>query len=403
MVPDLITRGLFYRNSMERQRLTYLLEQYTGDVATPDEIGELQQFIDKDENKELFTDLFTDFLLHHKNASFDASSFADLSKKVLQIDKGTALSRNQSSTHRIHFLKTSWFRYAAAIVLILGGAAIWYIISQNNSARHFERSDSVVRNLPDIQPGGNRAILTIGNQSINLASNKTGIAVGSVITYNDGKRIADAGQQLMLTTPRGGQYQAVLPDGSKVWLNAASSIKFPSKFTGNKREVEVTGEVYLEVAKNSKQPFYVHTRETDIQVLGTNFNVEAYENEKMVTTTLLEGTIRIIKGEERLELQPGQQAITVPRINFIKFVPQANIDEVTAWRSGLFNFNNAGVATVMRQLERWYDINVIYKTTIPDIEFAGEMSRNTNLSGVLKILKDAGLNYKLEGKTLIIL
>ncbi|HJT74994.1 MAG TPA: FecR domain-containing protein, partial [Chitinophaga sp.] len=314
---------------------------------------------------------------------------------------------NSAPVHRIHFLKTSWFRYAAAVLILAIGITTAIVVSSDRQSQS-SGTDNLSIAAADIAPGTNRAILTVGSKKIDLASNKTGISVGNAISYTDGSSIEGLthSSQLTthtLTTPRGGQYQAVLPDGSKVWLNAASSIKFPSKFTSATREVEITGEVYLEIAQNAKQPFYVHTGKTNIQVLGTSFNVEAYEDEKSVTTTLLQGAIQILKGKERLALKPGQQAITDPRIDFIKFIPEANIDEVTAWRAGLFNFNNAGVEAVLRQLERWYDINVVYRSTIPDIEFAGEMSRNTNLSGVLKILKDAGLNYQLEGKTLTIL
>ncbi|HJU45238.1 MAG TPA: FecR family protein, partial [Chitinophagaceae bacterium] len=176
--------------------------------------------------------------------------------------------------HRVHFLKTSWFRYAAAAVLLLGGAAIWREVSR--SPRREGGAETTVAKNQDIQPGSNKAILTVGdNKPIDLASDKSGVAIGATTTYIDGSSIeglAGSHQRTTintLTTPRGGQYQAVLPDGSKVWLNAESGIRFPSKFTGEERSVEISGEVYIEVKQNARQPFLVHTGKTIIQVLGT--------------------------------------------------------------------------------------------------------------------------------------
>lgn len=312
-------------------------------------------------------------------------------------------TENAPVVHRVHFLKTSWFRYAAAVVVIAGGAAIWY--ANNTSSRHFEQSDSGVRNLAaDIQPGTNRAVLTVGDQSINLSSNKTGIAVGNAITYNDGERIADAGQILTLSTPRGGQYQATLPDGSKIWLNAASKIKFPSKFTGAVREIEVSGEAYLEVVQNVKQSFVVKANGTEVQVLGTSFNINAYADESSIKTTLVEGSVKVKIGEKESLLKPGQQASVGHEDRSISLTSNtADIDQALAWRNGFFNFNNADIKGMMRQLERWYDIEVRYEGKVPERVFEGKMQRNIPLSSALKILELNKINFRVEGRKIIVM
>lgn len=312
---------------------------------------------------------------------------------------------SQPVVHRIHFLKTSWFRYAAAVVLVAGGVGVWWELSR--SARNEGSVVSTVSRSEDIEPGTNKAILTIGNKRpIDLSSAKTGIAVGSVITYTDGEKIANAGELLMLATPRGGQYQAVLPDGSKVWLNAASSIRFPSKFSGATREIEVKGEVYVEVAQNSKQPFYVHTHKTTIQVLGTSFNINAYEDEELEKTTLIEGSVRVLvnpagSSQRSTLLKPGQQSIYSD--NSPLSAHPADIEQALAWKNGIFNFNNVDIKGMMRQLSRWYNIDVQYEGSIPQRIFEGKMQRDIPLSSALKILELNKINFRVEGKKIIVM
>jgi transmembrane sensor len=331
------------------------------------------------------------------------------------------LKEKQPSIHRVHFLKTSWFRYAASVIVIISAAALVRAFMRQRPSAPVA---SVLVSHQDISPGTNRAILTVGNQSINLSNNKTGIAVGKAITYTDGERIADAGQLLQLSTPRGGQYQAVLPDGTKVWLNAASSIKFPSKFTGATREVEVTGEAYLEVAKNTKQPFFVHTNKETIQVLGTSFNVNAYEDEEAEKTTLINGSIVVSSFRRSDEgatekspntqrflanarndgagviLKPNQQSII--KENKIQ-IQTINSDEAIAWKNGIFNFNKLPLREVLRQLARWYDVEVVYQKGVPDIMFVGEMERDLTLNQVLNVLSKMEVHFKLEGRKLIVM
>ncbi|HEX6431930.1 MAG TPA: FecR domain-containing protein, partial [Niastella sp.] len=281
--------------------------------------------------------------------------------------------------------------------------------------------------INDVAPGGNKAILTLGDNStivLDSAGNgqlaqqgssvvsktkegelkyESGIPAGreqSAITYNT------------LSTPRGGQYQLVLPDGSKVWLNAASSVRFPTAFVGNERRVEIKGEAYFEVAtirlhSGQKMPFKVHFSSADkqgtVEVLGTHFNINAYDDEDEMRTTLLEGKVRtsMVNGQWSI-LEPGQQAV----IHHSQLTIHDNVDieSIMAWKNGLFHFENADIKAVMRQLSRWYDIEVEYKGALKNEPLFIEIPRNTNLSDVLKVIgSTAGVRLKFEGKKVTVL
>ncbi|MCK7557600.1 FecR domain-containing protein [Chitinophaga sedimenti] len=228
---------------------------------------------------------------------------------------------------------------------------------------------------------------------------------GTVVRQQGGRLLygnASAVSYNTLQTPRGGQFQLQLPDGTEVWLNAASSIRFPTAFPGKERLVEVTGEVYMEVARNADQPFRVKVNEqVNVQVLGTRFNINAYSDEKNIQTTLVQGAVKVKSGDTGTILQPGQQAQVSDNI---RVVP-ADVDQVMAWKNGLFNFHNMELKEVMRQLSRWYDIDIEYRGTIAPREFWGKMGRNLTLSEVLKGLEGAGINFKIEenGKKLVVL
>lgn len=301
-----------------------------------------------------------------------------------------------------------WLKWAAAIVLLLGVGSYFWLFKQNTGSSVVENTASA----KDILPGTNKAILTLADgSSIILDSTTNGIIArqgtaaiekqsDGTIVYNlhgvsDGKMITNT-----LRTPRGGQYKLTLPDGTRVWMNASSSITYPASFTGNKRVVSVTGELYFEVAKNAAQPFIVDVNEeSSIEVLGTSFNINAYDNESSSKTTLIEGKVSVRKGDQSNILQPGQQA----RIgNAITIAPKVDIDQILAWKNGHFNFEDMPLSEIMRQLERWYDIEVRYEGPIPAIKFHGKMSRGVALSDVITFLSDNDLKLKLEDRILIV-
>lgn len=319
--------------------------------------------------------------------------------------------------HRVHFLKTVWFRYAAAVILVVGITAyLWIVSKETNRALVSHNKPASSTLTSDIAPGRDRAILTLANGKQILLDSTQGNIVqqGSLTVVNLAGKLKYQGEGSgteynTISTPKGGQYQILLPDGSKVWLNAASSIKFPTAFIGNVRQVEMTGEAYMEVEKNPSQSFIVKANGTEIQVLGTSFNVNAYTDEATIKTTLITGSVKVLKGKDQVILQPGQQAavnrtnqnpvnLKIPEI----MIQTADIEQTLAWKNGAFQFNWTKLADAMRQIARWYDIEVIYEQGVPDIKLEGDIKRNLTLSQVLDILGELGVKYRIEGKQLII-
>jgi transmembrane sensor len=322
---------------------------------------------------------------------------------------------------RIHRIK--WGRVAAAAVLI-GAVATGTIFFANHKTRVQTPATANHKAAPsqtDIQPGGNKAVLTLADGSnIALDSAHTGRLTqqggAQVLKMADGRlkynvvegNSPNAVTYNILSTPKGGQYRLVLPDGSQVWLNAASSIRYPTAFTGTDREVEITGEAYFEIARNPSMPFRVqtvnHLGDADpmtIEVLGTHFNVNAYADEDAVRTTLLEGSVKIKKGNRSGLLRPGQQAQLQPTGD-IRWIPDADVEQATAWKNGVFEFDGEELPVIMRQISRWYDVEVEYEGKIPTEPFTGRVSRSTTLSGVLKILKLSDIEVTVSNNKVIV-
>jgi len=265
----------------------------------------------------------------------------------------------------------------------------------------------------DVLPGGEKATLTLADGStivLDEAQNGTIAQQGnSKIIKLDGKLSYDPtnknSREIVyntISTPKGGQYQLELPDGSKVWLNATSSIHFPTSFTGTTRRIEITGEAYFEIAKNPNMPFIVTVNNSEVQVLGTHFNINAYNDEDNVKTTLLEGSVRFVNDDNINILKPGQQA-QLTKDGMTKVVSNVDVDEVVAWKNGMFDFENAGIETVMRQLSRWYDVEIEYKGETDDL-FIAEMPRNIKLSDALKALELTGkVKFDIQGKKIIVM
>lgn len=303
----------------------------------------------------------------------------------------------------------------AATLLLFALAGAYFLIRAKPAPAYDARVPK-----QDLLPGGNKAMLTLsGGQTIilNDASNgriasEGSVAIskagdGSVVYKKAGVNAAQKNKAVplnTLSTPKGGQYHLTLADGTKVWLNAASSIQFPAVFQGSAREVAVTGEVYFEVAHNPAQPFRVTANDQQIEVLGTHFDVNAYTDEPDTRTTLLEGKVKIISKNQNAILHPGQQAqIRLAGAGApIAIKTLRNAEEVIAWKNGFFEFDQAGVTSIMRQVARWYDVQVIYSGRIPDKTFSGTIARNANASQLLEILSYSGLHFKIEGKKVII-
>lgn len=318
-------------------------------------------------------------------------------------------SFGKKSIHRIHFIRKWW--WAAAVIVI--GSAIAVILSADQQLVVPENA-SHHRAFSDIQPGSNKAILTLADgRTITLDSAANGqIAsqdnvkivklVNGEISYTS-QGVSGAGITInTMETPRGGQYRLILPDGTRVWLNASSSITYPAVFSGNDRRVKVKGEVYMEVVGNKAKPFFVDVDgQSSIQVLGTSFNINAYADEGKITATLSNGSVKMTVDTNTVILKPGQKAVAAP--NGKLEVMAASISQAVAWKNGIFDFTDADLKTVMRQLERWYDIKVEYKKKSSDIVFMGRMYRNASLSSVLNFLQKMDVKFELNGNNLTVL
>jgi len=269
----------------------------------------------------------------------------------------------------------------------------------------------------DILPGGNKAILTLASgQIINLDT----IANGNLATQGHTAIVKTADGQLSynnkdaaaeiyyntVSTPKGGQYQLKLSDGTLITMNAASSIRFPTAFTGTQRVVELDGEAYFEVAKNPTMPFIVKSKTgMNVQVFGTHFNVMAYEEEQDARTTLIEGAVKVSNGSSAVMLKPGQQALSANSnaSSPIRINNEPDIEEAIAWKNGIFQFNNADLKTVMRQIARWYDVEISYNERVPEKRFTGRVSRNLKASELLSGIEYVGVHFKIEGKKIEVL
>jgi len=393
-------------------RLRYLFNSYYNQTATEQERDELFQVINASTNDAELTALIQQAWndLDVNEQLFDPSKSMDMLNNILK-------NGNQDNIHIIkppdhHRL---WLRLgtAAALMIFLGFGA--YVLI--NKKKQSDPKKGIAKTQPthDALPGGNRALLTLANgKTIYLDNAQNGVLAreGSTqinktrdgqLVYKGGKDGATNGTMPMntITTPRGGQYQLVLNDGSKVWLNSASSLSFPAVFTGKTREVEITGEAYFEVAKNAAMPFRVKANHTVIEVLGTHFNTMAYNDEAVMKTTLLEGSVEISNNHYTSVLKPGQQA-SLNQNGEIRVVNDADADESVAWKDGLFQFTDASIQSIMRQAARWYDVEVSYEGQIPVREFTGRISRNVKASELLGMLKYAGVNFKIENKHITI-
>jgi len=305
-----------------------------------------------------------------------------------------------SSVRRI-----GWRRYvaaaAAALIVAIGGWLLW--------SGGGEKPAAVPERIAiEAKPGGDKAILTLGNgQRVVLDSVANGVMAmqgnhrivkeEGQLDYQSGDgRNVTAAVLNTLTTPKGGQYKLILPDGTKVWLDAASSITYPTAFIGKKRQVSITGQAYFEVVHDPKQPFEVSVQGQTVRDIGTSFNINAYSDEPAMKVTLATGVVAV--GQTIVLKEPGQQAEW--RDSQLRVAPNADLGSVLAWKNGLFYLTSADIATVMRQVSRWYDIDIVFEKGVPAGHITGELPRATMLSNILQVLQTSGVHFRVEGKTI---
>jgi transmembrane sensor len=393
---------------MTESRLEYLFNRYVNKNFSPEEKEEFMNLVSKPENEAIFKSLIQNVIENTGTETELPAEKANLIlKNILQSHKVVIVPMKKRNTAFI-----PWMRVAAAVfIIVIAGASYWLLQKSNRSGNN--KMVSVTSKPLPVLPGTDKALLTMADgrtvvldslQSETLTdAGYTNIRKqGAMLIYNS----PTANEQNSITyntlsTPRGGQYKVVLSDGTEVWLNAASSLRFPTAFTGNFREVELTGEAYFEVAKNKTKPFHVMVNGMRVNVLGTHFNVNAYTEEQAIKTSLLEGSVEVINGSFNNRIKPGEQAIVTSKNDVIN-IRTADMDAVVAWKNGLFEFEGADIATIMRQVARWYDVEIIYTGKVPLRRFEGKISRNAQLSEVLQILELSNIKFRVEGKKIIV-
>lgn len=383
-------------------RIAFLVSGYIHGTITEKDHDELDAWINASDHNMLLFEELTDEKNLEANLAWMDKVKSEESYNKLQESGAFEKPKRKFKINRV------WI--AAASVILLAGLFLIYQYSIKNKATDKEIVNSDIH----LNPGGNRAKLILSDGSvIDLTTMKNGLikdGEGSHVSKPvDGELVyeKEGTQQTIssihtLSTPVGGQYQVILSDGTKVWLNAATTLKYPSRFSSNERNVEIDGEAYFEVAKNEKQPFHVLLSDSsNISVLGTHFNVMSYKNENAKEVTLLEGSVSVTNRNKTDKLQPGMQAIITS--NDLTKRGGVDVQEITGWKDGQFVFHDATIESIMRQVERWYDAKIVYQGNIKQL-FNATISRTEPLSKLLHLLQLNGyVNFKIENKTIYVL
>lgn len=367
---------------MTRDEYTALYEKYISGDCTNEECEKLEAYRDS-------------FKL--SDHPWDEMSMGEAEQARHKIAENLSNSIKRAERKKTVHLRP-W--YAAASLLLFIFSALIY--SRTYREQPAAQANKTPVSVTDILPGENKAILILDDGSqINLDDAESGLLARESSTtikklpngqlhYVAG--VPKAGTEIKfntVATPRGGQFQITLPDGSRVWLNAGSSLRFPTLFTGSERKVELTGEAYFEIAKNTAMPFKVMSNNSEIRVLGTHFNVMAYDDEKHMSTTLLEGSVQILKGPNKVLIKPGQSAILNKATEKMSVAP-VDAEQAVAWKNGYFIFVDENIESIMRKVSRWYDVEVSYKGNMSNKDFTGTISRNKNVSELLRMLELTG-------------
>jgi len=402
-----------------QERFIYLLEKYYKKKASTSELAEFYSLVASGDFDEVIQNFMDDAYNNAYSATGEVLEARDFylpgaDQRIL----GNIFATADEPVTRHKTIKL-WPRIrvaaaAASVVLGIGIGGYFYI----KSAKPVKTQ--VVNN--DITPGKNKAVLTLANgQKISLTdasngriANQKGVSIrktaGGQLIYEAAALSAmgrdAAGREVVefntIEAPVGGQWQVILPDGSHVWLNALSSLTYPTNFAGNERRVKLSGQAYFEISHNRKMPFRVESKNQVVEVLGTHFDVMAYADEKLIKTTLLEGSVKISKKGETEILKPGQQAQVAE--NSMKIQNDVDLEDVVAWKNGYFKFNE-NLESIMNKVARWYNVDIDYQIKPdPELTFSGKISRSRNISGILKMLEYNGdVHFKIEGRRVIVM
>ena len=389
----------------QKEKFAILLRKYLDNSANALERIELAKLA-----KEVNQDSFLAFLeeIWESPAETDLVLEPKESEKILQ----SILHGKPEPKARTINLKPIMIRFAAAAAILL--LITTGILSLRKNKMAGDRDIAAQYILPeDVMPGGNKALLTLPDGSqIVLDDTREGLIHEQfgikVIKMDNGQLVYERPEgepaevaYNTISTPRGGMFNLILPDGSTVTLNANSRIRFPMIFASEKREVEIEGEVYFDVAQNKNWPFMVKINDIEIEVLGTSFNVMGYSDESAVRTTLIEGLVKVSTRTQNATLSPGQQS-AIDLEGTISVIENADIADIISWKEGWFKFSRSSIEEIMRQISRWYDLDVVYEGNMPLRTYTGIVSRSSNLSKVLLMMEKAGITFRIQEETIYV-
>lgn len=388
-----------------------LLEKYLNGSITPKEWDVLQQKMQQEDSQKMLNESIDADLreIGEDTTNADGTRFRIFERLEAEINK--AEMEELVPRRKLFYTMSSKVLLAASLIL-LAVVSVWMFMMLDSSSQ-IKKDTPVTKHAVVIKPGSDKATLTLadGSQVILGEENDGNIVQQNGITIvqletgklaYQGKAISDEVTYNTITTPRGGQYQVVLPDGSIVRLNASSSLRFPTVFVGGVREVFLTGQGFFEVVASKTNPFVVKTAGVDVSAMGTSFDVMAYPEESELNTTLVEGVVKVNESETVVVLKPGQQA--KQRSGDKLLVKEVNVEEIVAWTKGTFHFSGTPVENIMRQIQRWYDVEVEYGGDFSSVNLSGVISRKKNMTDLLEALEATGdVAFKLEGRKILVL
>lgn len=383
---------------MTKEQFIVLFEKCASGYCSAEELAQLENYQD-------------DFELTVKEWSAKMGSSDEVRQQILEKLRSQISAEGEKRRSNFKY----WFAAASVLIFLAAGTLFWQSRKDQQKNQHKIAQSESIKTI--IAPGRNRAILTLANgEKLDLDDAATGIISrqgGSILSKTADGKLAygthtdrpdkNAVVYNTIETPRGGQYQLTLADGTEVWMNAGSSLKYPTSFRGKERKVELTGEAYFEVAKNKEKPFSVVLNGMKVEVLGTHFNVMAYNDENVIETTLLEGSVKLTKDGSSTMLIPNQQGVLNNGASNFR-VHAVNTENVIAWKNGFFKFDDENIETIMRKVARWYDVDVTYKGNLKRQNFGGNVPRFKDISQLLTTLELTGtIHFKIDGRRITVM
>ncbi len=406
---------------MNQQKLKRLLQEYFDCTIADTDSIELLDYLSTADPDEIDDTISEEMLILNNGPVFSGSAKRYVLQRIKSDPRfATEVSKSDDEESKtIKLFPTLWLKMAAAVLLscIVTG---FYLL--NHRTNGITTTNFVKSKLwAPIVPGSNKATLTLSNGKVialDIANNGLIANTGKTNIFKSNKGQLSYKQLLAgsplkaentepayntLTTPKGGEFQVSLPDGTKVWLNSASSLKYPTEFVGNERHVSLTGEAYFEVTKNKDKPFFVNIEKNEVKVLGTHFNIAAYIDDSDVTTTLLEGSVQVKNSNNLSLIKPGEQAVVNNGTDRIRVRP-AVIDKVMAWKNGYFIFDDEDVSSIMKKISRWYDVEVEYHGNFSNTKIGGTFYRTKSINELLSHMEQVGkIHFKITGRRVIVM